>query len=117
IGCHSCDKAWSRKMVDVFKGKILNFIKNIVPQIRSVSRTCFSGEFSSECAKQKREHCENRKKNAVYNDIVQIVSLNTDIDDISHEKRDENFHEYFEGNEYRCKNGLLFVFSNGFEKQ
>ena len=96
ISCHSCDQTRCRKMVNIFEGKVLHLIKNIMTEVLCISCTCHRRHISRLHTEIKCKHCHNYKDHSPLHNISQISVCNSHVNDLCHFQRNEHFHQYLQ---------------------
>ena len=116
ICCHSCDQSRCGEMVNIFEGKILYLVENIMTKIFCISGSCHSRHISCLHTKKQSKHRHNHKNHSTLYNISQITICNTHINDLCHFQRNEHFHQYLKNYKNRCQYRLFPVFPNRFKK-
>ena len=98
-------------MVNISKRKILDLIKNIMPQILGISGSRHRGYLPCLSSEEQCDHRHNNQQNSHFDDIPHIAVHDPYVNDIRHEKRDQHFHQHLQGHQDRCDKCLLFIFS------
>ena len=98
-------------MVNILKRKVLYFIKNIVAQILRITCSRLRRKFSGHRTEKQSKHGYNRHQDTHSDHIAEILSLNSDINDIRHLEGNNYFHQNLKNDEQRCQYCLLFIFT------
>ena len=83
-------------MVDVFKGKLLNLVKYVMPQVLCVSCASSGRIGSGFYAEPERQHCHDDQNDPHLDNVRKIPVLDPNIDNLCHLKRNQHFHEDFQ---------------------
>ena len=100
-------------MVDIFEGKILYLVENIMSQVFGIACCCVGCHITGLYAEKQCKHCHHNQNDSSLYDVAQITLGDTDINDLGHLQGDQNFHQNLQDYQKRCQNGLLFVFPDG----
>jgi len=98
-------------MVNVFEREILYLIKDVVAQVLGVSGTCDCCHVTSLNTKEQGKHSHDYKNQTALQNVGHISICDSYIDDFGHLEWNQNFHQNFENDKKRSKNGLLLIFS------
>ena len=97
-------------MVDIFKRKFLDFIKNVMAEILGVSGSGNRGHISRHHTEPEGKHCHTYQDHTPLYNIADISPGNADVNDLRHLHGDQDFHQHFKDYKDRSQYRLFFVF-------
>ena len=96
------DQTGSGKMVYILKGKALHLVENIMAQILGVAGACLCRETAGHGSEKQSQHGHQRHQDSHFDYVAEILSLDSDIDDIGHLEGNDHFHQNLKNDEQRC---------------
>ena len=96
------------KCINIREGKILNFEKQILPQIfcKAARRGCRI--FAGQCTAQQRQHCHTCQRNAILDNRRHAVACHI-VNHARHDERKQTFQNHFQCDKQRRQQGFPLV--------
>ena len=107
------DDGSGAEFINVGKGKILNAVIHVVPQIPGKTGGGHRRHPSGKHARNQGNHGSRQQQTAVEKDLLHtagmLVRTDAPVDQPGHDHRNQGFHRHFPDHKQRGGNGLLFI--------